>query len=176
MLSGPAAYVVHDNNPNCEFKKKNSRIVELQVSNLVSTYMVLILWPTQVIRPIKSGDFLCVPLPTRQSASALLVSRWVWNETWENIFTSINIENPFLLRFVYQSSVILFQGMRKKMKAETLMPCALSTGFKTHSTIASWTRWLNYGAKRAAVGVDSEYLSLKIPFTHTHRYFISNYD
>ena len=43
MLSGPAAYVVHDNHPNCEFKRNSGRTVELQVSNLVSTYMVLIL-------------------------------------------------------------------------------------------------------------------------------------
>ena len=43
MLSGPAAFVAHDNNPNCQFKKNSGRIVELQVSNLVSTYMVLIL-------------------------------------------------------------------------------------------------------------------------------------
>ena len=42
MLSGPAAYVAHDNNPNCEFKKNSGRKVELQVSDLVSTYMVLI--------------------------------------------------------------------------------------------------------------------------------------
>ena len=42
MLSGPAAFVAHDNNPNCEFKKKSGRTVELQVSNWFSTYMVLL--------------------------------------------------------------------------------------------------------------------------------------
>ena len=64
MLSGPAAFVAHDNNPNCEFKKISARIVELQVSKLVSTYMVLILWPTKVVRPIRQFD----PITARYGA------------------------------------------------------------------------------------------------------------
>ena len=58
MLTGPAAYVAHDNNPNCEFKRNSGRKVELQVSNMVSTYMVLISWPSKVVRPINCHQLI----------------------------------------------------------------------------------------------------------------------
>ena len=107
MLSGPAAYVAHDNHPNCEFKRNSGRIVELQVSDLVSTYMVLISWPSKVVRPINCHQLITAKYgadkespscssSTRESA-ALVVPRSVRKRWKYNVHLSCISRTSFPL-------------------------------------------------------------------------------
>ena len=80
MLSGPALYVDHDDQPNAVYVKQTRTKVGIQVSNLI----LCILYPVfnlklKVIQPIAPGDKITTTYGVDDRGETR--QRWTWQDS-----------------------------------------------------------------------------------------------